>query len=220
MTARLDERATLGEVSDVSERAVSPPPRRRRKSRRTVHVRNGGGRPKIDWAEAFEFYATMGPTRSFRSVSEKFQVSRPAIRKHAVAERWDERVTEIDNRLAAKREAKAERTLEGFQTDAVDLGHVLLEQLRAAVESGVPPKPSDFKGIVQALQLLYGEATSRPAMHEVTQAWSLAHTAAIRTCVLVVIEEYVPKTKRAVAAKAFQLALPPAMNEALEGLAA
>jgi hypothetical protein len=172
VTVRLDDRVTLGQVSDVTERAVSPPPTSGRKRRSpAMPPRNGGGRPKIDWADAFAFFVELGPTRSLGEVARNYPVSMAAVRQHAKAEKWEERVAALDNRLAAKREAKAERTLEAFQTEATDLGHVLLASLRASVKAGEVPKPSDFQGIVKTLQLLYGEATDRPVSRVELDGW-------------------------------------------------
>jgi len=39
-------------------------------------------------ADAFDYYASLGPDRSYRAVAERYGVSKRAVTKHAAAEGW------------------------------------------------------------------------------------------------------------------------------------
>ena len=43
-----------------------------------------GYRSKIDWDEAFAFYASLGPARTYGEVASKYGVSEGAVRKRAI----------------------------------------------------------------------------------------------------------------------------------------
>jgi hypothetical protein len=121
-------------------------------------------RTKIDWDQAFAAWAA-DPTLGYEGVARRFGVSGAAVRKHARAERWQERAEKLRARVV---EREVERTIEEFHAEARRLGHELLAALRQDLLAGKErPKPSDFLGIVKAMQLVYGEATERVAVQEV-----------------------------------------------------
>jgi len=72
-------------------------------------VASPGYRSKIDWDEAFAFYASLGPARTCGEVAAGFGVSETAVRKRATVYVWCDRV-EILDRQAAQQADPAERT--------------------------------------------------------------------------------------------------------------
>ena len=40
--------------------------------------------------DAFSFYASLGPTRSYQAVADRYWVSKRAVVKHAAKEKWAE----------------------------------------------------------------------------------------------------------------------------------
>lgn len=55
---------------------------------------------------AFEVYFAMGQGRSYDALAERFKVSKQAITKTAIKERWQERVAEIEQRVQADSKEK------------------------------------------------------------------------------------------------------------------
>ena len=47
-------------------------------------------------SDAFEYYVSLGPGRSYRSVAEHYEVTKRAITKHAAREGWSERLDNIE----------------------------------------------------------------------------------------------------------------------------
>ena len=60
-------------------------------------------------ANAFEIYFALGPGRSYQALAERLGVSKQAILKRALRERWQERVSELEERA---RSESAERAVE------------------------------------------------------------------------------------------------------------
>jgi hypothetical protein len=52
--------------------------------------------------EAFDFYVGLGPSRSYRAVADRYGVSKRAVVKHALREKWAERLREIQEKARAE----------------------------------------------------------------------------------------------------------------------
>lgn len=65
------------------------------------------GRARIDWEQAFLFYASLPPQqRDYQTVAEKFAVSRRTVERHGRQDHWNQRARELDReslRAAAER---------------------------------------------------------------------------------------------------------------------
>jgi hypothetical protein len=62
-----------------------------------------GGRPCIDWQQAFTYFAGLSPgERSYRVVAEHFDVSWTTVKKWAHRDRWEERAAQMDAEAAAR----------------------------------------------------------------------------------------------------------------------
>lgn len=65
--------------------------------------------------DAFEFYLSRGPGRSYQAVAAKYRVSKRAVVALAKRERWQERVAEIEARAREGAAEKAAETLEAVK---------------------------------------------------------------------------------------------------------
>ncbi len=46
--------------------------------------------------DAFEYYVSLGPTRTYRAIAERYDVTTRAVTKCAARERWSERLVKIE----------------------------------------------------------------------------------------------------------------------------
>ncbi len=46
--------------------------------------------------DAFEYYVSLGPTRTYRAIAERYEVTTRAVTKCAARERWSERLVKIE----------------------------------------------------------------------------------------------------------------------------
>jgi hypothetical protein len=140
--------ATLRRGDDVSKHDVQRPQPKR-----------GGGRPRIDWAAAFAFFAS-SPTISFEEVGRQFGVSGVAVGKHAKAEQWNDRRAQLHGAVAARLiEEGVLKPLDARNRDTL----LLIQQARTELRNGKggDPKWSDLAPLVKIEQLLEGNATDR-----------------------------------------------------------
>jgi hypothetical protein len=150
------DRRTLNLSTDLNSRRLLEEPQLPEPSRQ------GGGRPKIDWAAAFAFYTALGPARSFVEVAEKFAVSDTAVRKHARAQNWAQRVRELDRQAAKEAEVRAARALEERRLRTLRTVDLARDQILERLEVGEEPaRLADLPALVRLELLLEGEPTER-----------------------------------------------------------
>lgn len=127
----------------------------------------GAGRQRIDWDAAFTFYAGLGGLRSYRRVSQKFQVSRTAVRKAAARFDWDERVAKIDRETTQAVDARVTRSRADRVADTIRLVDDVLTPLLHDLELGqLEYRLADFPNLMKLAELLEGHATDRVAVSE------------------------------------------------------
>ena len=63
-------------------------------------------------SDAFTFYFSLGPSRSYQAVAEKYGVSKRAVSNMAEREKWQEKLAELERKARDQAEAKALETLE------------------------------------------------------------------------------------------------------------
>jgi hypothetical protein len=63
-------------------------------------------------ADAFTYYFSLGPSRSYQAVAEKFEVSKRAVSNLADREGWQARIAELERKAREQADAKALETLE------------------------------------------------------------------------------------------------------------
>ena len=56
--------------------------------------------------DALEYYVSLGPSRSYQAVAERYEVSKRAVTKRAAKENWQERMEELERKIQARREKK------------------------------------------------------------------------------------------------------------------
>jgi hypothetical protein len=66
--------------------------------------------------EAFDFYAYLGPTRSYEAVAERFSVSKRSVTRHALKDGWQERLRLIETKAREASDQKTIETLEAIRT--------------------------------------------------------------------------------------------------------
>jgi hypothetical protein len=62
--------------------------------------------------DAFTFYASLGPQRSYQAVADKYSVSKRAVTGMADREKWQERMAEIERKARDKADEKVQESLE------------------------------------------------------------------------------------------------------------
>ena len=62
--------------------------------------------------DAFTFYFSLGPGRSYQAVAEKFDVSKRAVSNLAERENWQAKIAELERKAREQAEAKALETLD------------------------------------------------------------------------------------------------------------
>ena len=62
--------------------------------------------------DSFDYYYGQGPGRSYQSVADHYGVTKRAVTKRAMKERWQPRIAEMESRVRENVNKKAEETLE------------------------------------------------------------------------------------------------------------
>ena len=61
--------------------------------------------------DAFEYYVSLGPSRSYQLTAEHYEVSKRAVTKHAGREGWADRLSKIEEKARAKSDDKLVESL-------------------------------------------------------------------------------------------------------------
>jgi len=121
-----------------------------------------GYRSKIDWDEAFTFYASRGPARTYVEVAARFEISEAAVRRRATRDDWRDRVETLDRQAAQV----AERTVVRDRAERIADTIRLVDEARVRFERQFEDPhfaltASDFVALVKLEQLLEGKPTER-----------------------------------------------------------
>lgn len=123
-----------------------------------------GYRSKIDWDEAFAFYAARGPTRTFGEVATKFGVSDTAVRRRAAQDEWSDRAETLDREAAQRAERAVVRDRAERIQDTIRLVDEARRRFEKQLEDpGFVVSGSDLVALVKLEQLLEGGPTERHA---------------------------------------------------------
>ena len=118
--------------------------------------------------EAFQFYLGLGPDRSYQRVADQFGVSKRAVTKLAIRERWQERVEELERKAREGAEQKALESLE-----AMNLRHLkslkvvqgkALEALRSMPLATAMEAVRALDMSIRQERLIRGEPSDRTAI--------------------------------------------------------
>ena len=66
--------------------------------------------------EAFDFYVSLGPSRSYEAVADRFSVSKRSVTRHALKDGWQERLRTIETKARESSDQKTQETLEAIRT--------------------------------------------------------------------------------------------------------
>jgi hypothetical protein len=109
---------------------------------------------------AFEYYRSLGPKRSYRRVAGQFGVSVSSIKAWAQAGRWQDKITERDAQIARE---TADRTMEaGVQENERNLKIVrmaLLQLAKDISERKIKGQLSDVDRLIRLEEYLRGADT-------------------------------------------------------------
>jgi len=116
-------------------------------------------------SDAFDFYIGLGPTRSYQSVADRYGVSKRAVVKHAVREKWTERVAEIHREAREENDKKAVQEL----GDMHDRHAKMLKAMAVRALTGIKEFPlrSGMEAIraaelvIKLERIIHGEPTER-----------------------------------------------------------
>jgi AcrR family transcriptional regulator len=62
--------------------------------------------------DAFSYYVSLGPERSYQAVAERFGVSKTTVANHATAGKWQARLEEVERRAREGSETKMVESIE------------------------------------------------------------------------------------------------------------
>ena len=125
--------------------------------------------------DAFDFYVAQGPGRSHRAVAERYSVSKRAITKHAVREKWAERLDKIEAEAREKSDKRLAESIEETRSRHLKT----LRAIHSRALSGLKqfPLTSGMEAIraaelaIKLERLIVGDPTERTALsvEEVTR---------------------------------------------------
>jgi len=117
---------------------------------------------------AFEYYFSLGPGRSYQAVAAHYVVTKQAITKVAQKERWAERLAELEVQARQRSTERAAETLEEMNERHLK---ILRAVLNKAIEGLKAVPVSTAKDILRALEmvirqerLIRGQPDDRPEM--------------------------------------------------------
>jgi len=117
--------------------------------------------------EAFEYYAGLGPSRSYQAVADHFKVAKGTVFQRAKKEDWPERIRALEKDARQKSEKRAQDALEAVRERQLKQARFVQAQALSAMKEATP---KDAVKIAAALAigwkhelLLLGEPTERSA---------------------------------------------------------
>jgi hypothetical protein len=117
--------------------------------------------------EAFEYYAGLGPARSYQAVADHFGVAKGTVFQRAKKEDWPERIRALEKDARQKSEKRAHDALEAVRERQLKQARFLQGQALSAMKE---LSPKDAVKMAAALAigwkhelLLLGEPTDRSA---------------------------------------------------------
>lgn len=115
--------------------------------------------------EAFDFYLSLGHERSYQALAKKYGVSKQAVTKRALRERWQQRLDDIEARARAKTDQRAVETREEINDYYMKIWKVVEKRALEALRNH--PLTSALEGVKaldlanKNIRLIRGEPTER-----------------------------------------------------------
>ncbi len=125
--------------------------------------------------DAFEYYVSLGPTRSYHTVAERYEVTTRAVTKCAARERWSERLVKIEQDARER----CDRKLGDVFEEARERHLMTLKAMHARALTALKQYPLSSgmdamraaEMVIKLERLVMGEASERTEMtiEEVTK---------------------------------------------------
>ncbi len=118
--------------------------------------------------DAFDFYMGLGPDRSYEAVAERYGVSKRAVTKRAAKEKWQERVSEIEQKARESSDKKVQESLEAMNDRHLKMTQAIQgKALQALREMALDSAMGGVRALDQAIRLerlIRGEPSDRTAL--------------------------------------------------------
>jgi len=118
--------------------------------------------------DAFEYYVSLGPDRSYERVAAEFGVSKRAVTKAAARQGWQQRVIELERKARESAEQKALESLEGMNLRHLKALKIVqgkaLEALRSMPLSTAMEAVRALDLAIRQERLIRGEPSDRTAI--------------------------------------------------------
>ena len=86
--------------------------------------------------EAFQYYVSLGPGRSYEAVGEKYGCSRRGVADLAKRDRWQERLAEVDQRAKERTESQALESIAAMNERHLKIARFLQSKGLEGLQSG------------------------------------------------------------------------------------
>ena len=120
--------------------------------------------------DAFDFYFSLGPNRSYRAVADKYEVSKTAVANAAEKENWQKRITDCEQKARENVDKKAVETLEQMSDRHLKYCKIIqrkaLETLKTLPLSTAMDAVKALNLSIKQERLARGEPTERHASVE------------------------------------------------------
>ena len=119
--------------------------------------------------DAFAYYWSLGPERSYQSVAEKYGVSKRAVTKVATKENWSQRLLEIEKKAHEKTDEKLAESLDQMNERHIRMCKMIQKKSLEALKS--IPLTTAIEAVraldlaIKQERLSRGEPTDRSAIN-------------------------------------------------------
>jgi hypothetical protein len=124
-------------------------------------------KPKIP-PEAFDFYASLGTSRSYEAVAERFSVSKRSVTRHALKDGWQERLRTIETKAREASDQKTQETLEAIRTRHLRglrfIQAKAIEVLKGGTLESAGEAARAFTAALKEERVIIGEPSDRTAV--------------------------------------------------------
>ena len=118
--------------------------------------------------DAFEFYVSLGPERTYESVANKYGVSKTAIANHAKREDWSQRLVQVEREARQRVEKRAIESIEAMNERHLKVAQVIqgkaLEALRNQPIDTAMDAVRALDMAIRHERLIRGEPSERMAL--------------------------------------------------------
>lgn len=121
-------------------------------------------------ADAFAYYFSIGPERSYKAVADKYQCSERAVAKLAAKEDWQARIEEIEAKARARSDQQLLESLEEMNLRHIKTARMLqargIEALQTMKIKSIPDALKAVQVGIEKERLIRGEPSERIDIEE------------------------------------------------------